>query len=689
MSQPLSVRERLLRPATSLMERMRVLPKFVLISSIVVLPLLVLFFLLQRELIANAEFARKERVGVVYVTQLLELTRLVHTTRAYGSAVLGGEDGLKAGYAEAQAKVDQQIQKIDTLHGAIDELALSKQWNALKQKSQDAAKTSGEAGDEAYRKLSAELQEHVKLAASHSNLSQDPELDAFYLMHAATSSLPALATDLDEIRSLTAVAIARKEITLAEARKVSETLLLTKRSLLNANGDLNAANRNAAVQSKDMPTPAQQLEPVGAMLTSHTGDVSASEVFKLPPRDYLGTTGTATEAVYKLAQQAAADLDRLLERRIGNLRSKQLLGYVPIMLALLVCVYFMLAFYASFRGNLNRLEASVERMYSGDLAADPEVRSRDELGAILCRVGEMKQRLASMIVKVRDCSSQIHLGSQEIARGNGDLSVRTESQASSLQQTASAMEQLTSTVQQNAENARQANQLAISASSVAQRGGQVVDQVVETMGSIKESSRKIVDIIGVIDGIAFQTNILALNAAVEAARAGEQGRGFAVVAAEVRTLAQRSAGAAKEIKTLITDSVQKVDAGGRLVDQAGQTMNEIVASVSHVTGIIGEITNASLEQSSGIEEINRAVTQMDEMTQQNAALVEQASAAAESMENQARELEHAVAAFKLDEMPAPAEARQATANILPIGRPLVPVSRKPARPLSNENWEEF
>jgi len=227
------------------------------------------------------------------------------------------------------------------------------------------------------------------------------------------------------------------------------------------------------------------------------------------------------------------------------------------------------------------------------------------------------------------------------------LSSRTESQASSLEETASSMEELTDTVKQNAENARQANQLVVSASDFAAKGGKVVGQVVTTMGSIKDSSRKIVDIIGVIDGIAFQTNILALNAAVEAARAGEQGRGFAVVAAEVRNLAQRSAGAAKEIKALIGDSVEKVDVGSKLVDEAGRTMDEMVTSVKHVADIMSEITAASQEQSAGIGEVNVAITQMDEMTQQNAALVEQAAAAAESMQEQAALLAQAVSVFKL------------------------------------------
>ncbi|MFC6522479.1 methyl-accepting chemotaxis protein [Undibacterium arcticum] len=285
---------------------------------------------------------------------------------------------------------------------------------------------------------------------------------------------------------------------------------------------------------------------------------------------------------------------------------------------------------------------------AGDLGSRIEVIGKDEISLLLQALQDMNNNLARTVGDVRRGTDSIAIASREIASGNADLSARTESQASSLEQTASAMEQLTNTVRQNADHARQANQLAISASTVAIKGGQVVSQVVDTMGSIKASARKIVDIIGVIDGIAFQTNILALNAAVEAARAGEQGRGFAVVATEVRNLAQRSAGAAKEIKALIADSVEQVGIGSKLVDDAGQTMEEIVNSVTRVTDIMSDISAASQEQSVGIEEVNQAIRQMDEMTQQNAALVDQAAAAAESMRVLAQKLSHGVSAFRLD-----------------------------------------
>ena len=316
-------------------------------------------------------------------------------------------------------------------------------------------------------------------------------------------------------------------------------------------------------------------------------------------------------------------------------------------------------------GPVNEVVRVLGALSKGDLTEKISANYQGTFDKLKVDANLTVDKLTEIVSQIKESTESINVASKEIASGNTDLSSRTEEQASSLEETASSMEELTSTVKQNAENARQANQLAAGASEVAVRGGDVVGQVVTTMSSINESSKKIVDIISVIDGIAFQTNILALNAAVEAARAGEQGRGFAVVATEVRTLAQRSAAAAKEIKELIGDSVEKVGAGTKLVDEAGKTMEEIVSSVKRVTDIMAEITAASQEQSAGIEQVNQAITQMDEVTQQNAALVEQAAAAAESMEEQAGNLSQAVSIFKLSQQ---------------AGRPLLakPVATKPA-----------
>ena len=337
---------------------------------------------------------------------------------------------------------------------------------------------------------------------------------------------------------------------------------------------------------------------------------------------------------------------------------------------------------------------------AGELASPIRTRDGDQR-SLLFAMEAMRCSLVKIVGEVRTGTDTIATASNQIAAGNLDLSSRTEEQATSLEETASSMEELTSTVKQNADNARQANQLAVSAAEVAVKGGNVVAEVVATMASINASSKKIVDIIGVIDGIAFQTNILALNAAVEAARAGEQGRGFAVVAAEVRNLAQRSAAAAKEIKTLINDSVEKVDVGGKLVDHAGETMADIVQSITRVTDIMSEIASASMEQTMGIEQINSAISQMDQVTQQNAALVEQAAAAAGSLEEQAVALADVVSIFKLGNAPVTPVTRAPMGKnqvVRPLVRPaaktvVLAAKAAPRRAaLANgaaEDWEKF
>ena len=315
----------------------------------------------------------------------------------------------------------------------------------------------------------------------------------------------------------------------------------------------------------------------------------------------------------------------------------------------------------------------------GDLRMPIEIRGNDETGQLLGALKDMQAGLATVVANVRQGAQSVSSASFEIAQGTQDLSSRTEQQASALEQTAASMEQLSATVKQNADSARQANQLAVSASSIAVQGGEVVAQVVDTMKGINDASRKIADIIGVIDGIAFQTNILALNAAVEAARAGEQGRGFAVVATEVRSLAGRSAQAAKEIKALINTSVERVEQGTALVDQAGVTMAEVVGSIRRVTDLMGEISAASNEQSQGVSQVGEAVVQMDQVTQQNAALVEEMAAAASSLESQAQELVKSVSVFKLD--PGQGAAMMRPASPRPINR--APISSTAPRKLAS------
>ncbi len=360
-------------------------------------------------------------------------------------------------------------------------------------------------------------------------------------------------------------------------------------------------------------------------------------------RKIMGEIGKMVEIQNKLSATAAADAVSAYE---GARSMLIMLGVVALILGTIAALVITRSITRQLGGEPQAAAEVATRIAAGDLDVTIDVHSSDKDSLMFAMKG-MRDRLADIVRNVRSGTDTIATASSQIAAGNLDLSSRTEQQASSLEETASSMEELTSTVRQNADNAGQANQLAINASEVAARGGNVVSEVVQTMEQINGSARKIVDIIGVIDGIAFQTNILALNAAVEAARAGEQGRGFAVVATEVRSLAQRSAAAAKEIKALIGDSVDKVENGSKLVAEAGSTMDEVVSSVRRVTDIIAEITAASNEQSTGIEQVNQAITQMDQVTQQNAALVEEAAAAADSLQEQAAALSEIVSFFRV------------------------------------------
>ncbi|MEX5746536.1 methyl-accepting chemotaxis protein [Massilia sp. X63] len=426
-------------------------------------------------------------------------------------------------------------------------------------------------------------------------------------------------------------------------------------------------------------------------------------------RDYLNKTlrpylltlkaaiGEQMSIQHALAEQAAAEV-----RATETSTRTMVLVLTGVVLALTAAIAWYLT--RSITVPLGRALALANTVASGDLTSRIEVDRGDETGQLLHALKRMNESLAHTVSAVRSGTDTIGTAAAEVAAGNLDLSARTEQQASSLEETASSMEELTSTVKQNADNARQANTLAVAASRVAERGGHVIGDVVGTMDQINASAGKIVDIIGVIDGIAFQTNILALNAAVEAARAGEQGRGFAVVASEVRNLAQRSAAAAKEIKSLIGDSTQAVEAGSKLVGEAGSTMHEIVESVRRVTDIMGEITAASAEQTAGIEQINEAVTQMDQVTQQNAALVEEAAAAAAAMQEQAHQLAEAVSVFRIaardaDLQPLAAAAaprpRPAPASAAPqavvrqVAAPAKPARKEPSVAASAGGWEEF
>ncbi|MFT3814994.1 MAG: methyl-accepting chemotaxis protein [Acidovorax sp.] len=456
----------------------------------------------------------------------------------------------------------------------------------------------------------------------------------------------------------------REEDIRKESERIAPSAAIIDERFKALNGLITSAKGKESMAHMD-----QQRTAFRALVHQYSGLVTQGQrdealkllVEKLRPAqlDYMAVIRDQAGFQAELAnasEKAADEGNHAMRRDIG----------LAVGVAVLIAVALGIGITRSIIRPLAQAVDAADRVAGGDLSHEVTSQARDETGHLLRTLERMQHSLVATVSAVRRNAESVATASAQIASGNNDLSARTEEQASALEQTAASMEELGSTVRQNADNARQANQLALSASTVAQQGGDVVAQVVDTMRGINDSSKKIADIISVIDGIAFQTNILALNAAVEAARAGEQGRGFAVVAGEVRSLAQRSAEAAKEIKGLITASVERVEQGTQLVDKAGETMTEVVSSIRRVTDIMGEISAASSEQSQGVAQVGEAVTQMDQATQQNAALVEESAAAADSLKGQAQELVQAVAVFKLSQQQP--EARVAAAP-MPVAAP--------------------
>jgi methyl-accepting chemotaxis protein len=428
----------------------------------------------------------------------------------------------------------------------------------------------------------------------------------------------------------------------ASAKRYRAAYLDAKKSLESGQLDANERAPIDRLTDIDRQMEVQFKEAVDMAAAFNTEQAAAVIVKKIDP--LLAKAMVELGAFVDLQRQNLARATENAERQ-ALMAERAALGVGAVVIVLSAVLAWRITL--SITQPLHQAERAAAQVARGELEFEIDVAGRDEVARVLAALQKMRASLASVVLGVRQNSESVAVASEEIARGNSDLSARTEQQASALQQTAASMEELGTAVKHNADNARQASELAQGAAAVAVRGGEVVGQVVQTMKGINESSRKIADIIGVIDGIAFQTNILALNAAVEAARAGEQGRGFAVVASEVRSLAQRSAAAAREIKVLISDSVERVEQGSGLVDSAGSTMTELVQAIQRVTEVMAQISLASSEQSSGVAQVGQAVTQMDHTTQQNAALVEQSAAAAESLKVQARQLVEAVSVFRV------------------------------------------
>ena len=596
----------------------------------------------------------RQRAGLVPAAEVLKLMQLTQQHRGLTNTALSGDASKQAARQAKQQEVDAAVSKLLDASGTFGSARVASrrdrvrsQWQAL------AADVAGGklAAPASFARHSALIKDELALVddlMDTSGLSRDTVAATHHLSLAALRSLPQLSELMGQARARGAGYLAKGQLDPTDRVTLTQLVEAVQDHAARVAADLDhATDADTAALAPLAQHRQQAATAADAAVKLIQSQVLEASALTLASGNYFSTMTGHIDGQYALGAATFEVLNAEFERELAATR-RMLWVLVPIILlggALAAWLIVTIARTTS-RSVVQALEAS-KALASGDLSFRARAETKDEVGMMLEALGGSAGAIADVVSHIKSSSDSIATGSDQIAVGNADLSQRTEEQAANLQRTAASMVQLASTVRSNAENAQQASQLANSASGVAARGGEMMGQVVATMSDIANSSKKIADIIGVIDGIAFQTNILALNAAVEAARAGEQGRGFAVVASEVRSLAQRSAGAAREIKSLIGESVSRVESGSQLVNDAGSTMSEIVSQVQRVSDLIGEIGHAAQEQHAGIEQVTGAVAELDQVTQQNAALVEESAAAAESLKHQASKLAEAVRAFRL------------------------------------------
>ncbi len=604
------------------------------------LPILVLAWNYFSTQSAQIEFSARERLGIAYARELMPMLDLLQRRRL--AAVRGA--GMPAAQEAVQARAPK-LAAVEKVHGSA--LGTPKAYADWQKTAPDLNAT----GAAAFGPHSAHIQALLDLlgqSTDGSNLTLDPDIDTYYLMDAAMFRLPVMIEAVAQIRGQGAAVLGAGSVTPAQLRRIIEQL-----SLLSSNEAAVGAGLGKAVAYNADVKKSVNLDVVRAKSKVLLERVEQTLLRPEGPQGdvaaHVAICNEAIEAMFAMAGQTTDELDRLVAARVAGLESSRNLTAAALAYGLLSALYLFVSFRKVLDGGLAEVAFHIDAMRDGNLTTSPRAWGADEVARLMNTLAQMQASLRSIVAQVRGSSDTIVGASTQIAGGAGDLQARTESTAASLQQTAAAMEQITATVNRNGEVVDEASRLAQANAQAAERSGGIIGQVGQTMQAINASSGRIGDIVGTIDGIAFQTNLLALNAAVEAARAGEQGRGFAVVAAEVRALAQRSATAAREIKTLISSSVEQVGSGVMVVQQAGEAIAEVVGTAQRVRQLLGEVAVGSREQAHGVAQSAAAVQQMDSATQQNAALVEQTAAAAAELQRQAMQLAGGVAQFRLPE----------------------------------------
>lgn len=640
----------------AVLHHIRLVYKFLILGGIALVLALVpmaLYFAQTQHLINEA---RSEVDGIPSVLAVLKVIQYSQIHRGMSAAMLSGNQALEARRPAVRDQVNQAIEGVDRAFAQSMPLGdIVQRWGSMKQTwlslEQSVANKSIDMPESTSRHtalITLELQ-LVEELLDESGLSLDSDRETYAIIRATLMEMPWLSENMGIMRAMGSSFLTRKaaapeqRVRLEALRKRASELQVSMFRQLDRAIQGNARMREALADK----VPAQLTAVQQALALAQNEIIQAPPELSYAAVDYFDTYTRTIDGLFVFNDIATATLVSELEDRHQSMVRNEILLGVLFAGGLLASVWLAWLFVRSITAPLQAAGAMAKAIAEGDLRVQVHPEGTDELAQLLRALQTMRANLIHVVGQVILASESVATAAAEIAQGDGDLSSRTEGQASAIEQTSASMEELGSRVRSNAQSAQQANQLAQDASRVATDGGAVVGQVVSTMQEINASSRKIADIVTLIDGIAFQTNILALNAAVEAARAGEQGRGFAVVASEVRSLAGRSAEAAKEIKSLIDASVQRVEHGSTLVDQAGSTMNDVVASIRKVTAIVGEISASSSDQAQGISEVVEAVGQMDQATQQNAALVEEIAAAADSLRSQAQGLVQTVSTFKL------------------------------------------